>query len=262
MNGPESRLQVNRLGSSLMPDETAINSRTVEDATCTFCGCLCDDITLSVTGDRITEAKNACVLGETWFFNHRPKQGPACLIEGRPASVEDAIERAAMILTEAKYPIVHGLSDTTSEAQRLAVSIADWIGGCIDTTTSSTHGPSIIALQEVGEVTCTLGEVRNRGDLIVFWACNPAETHPRHTSRYSLSPRGTFVPRGRDDRTCIVVDVHQTETADLADQFVRIKPGSEFESLWTLRALAKEVDLDPDQIEANTGVPPYRHGGH
>jgi formylmethanofuran dehydrogenase subunit B len=254
MNRPLDRQQVNRPGNALMPAETAITTRTVDDATCTFCGCLCDDITLNCTGDRITEAKNACALGESWFFSRRQEAGPACLIEGQPASMEDAIERAAKVLTEAKYPIVHGLSDTTSEAQRLAVSIADWIGGCIDTTTSSAHGPSIIALQEVGEVTCTLGEVRNRGDLIVFWACDPAKTDPRHTSRYSLSPRGTFVPRGRDDRTCIVVDVHQTETADLADQFVRIKPGSEFESLWTLRALIKGIELDPDAIEAATGA--------
>ena len=37
--------------------------KIVEDATCTFCGCVCDDIILKVEGDRITEAKNACVLG-------------------------------------------------------------------------------------------------------------------------------------------------------------------------------------------------------
>ena len=44
--------------------------KTVENATCTFCGCVCDDMILTVEGNRITKAKNACVLGNAWFLNH------------------------------------------------------------------------------------------------------------------------------------------------------------------------------------------------
>ena len=187
--------------------------KIVEDATCTYCGCVCDDITLKVEGDRITEAKSACVLGKSWFFNHHLTDGPACLIEGRPASVEDGIERAARILTEAKYPIVYGLCDTTSEAQRVAVSIGDWIGGCVDTTTSDCHGPSGIAFQDVGEVTCTLGEIKNRGDLIIFWGSNPAESHPRHFTKYSLMPKGTFSPAAARTAIASLVDVRKTKSA-------------------------------------------------
>ena len=124
------------------------------------------------------------------------------------------------------------------------MSIADWIGACVDPAHSVDHGPAVLALQEVGEVTCTLGEVRNRGDLIIFWGCDPVESHPRHLSRYSLEPAGLFVPRGRQDRYCVVVDVRETATAQVADQFIAIKPGKEFEALWALRALAKGVELD------------------
>mgnify|MGYP003703727969 CR=1 FL=1 len=38
------------------------------------------------------------------------------------ATLAEGVERAAKILTEAKYPITYGLSDTTCEAQRVAVS--------------------------------------------------------------------------------------------------------------------------------------------
>ena len=34
--------------------ETAPELRVVQDATCTFCGCVCDDMELTVEGDRIT----------------------------------------------------------------------------------------------------------------------------------------------------------------------------------------------------------------
>jgi len=241
--------------STAILNEPKQDLKIVDDATCTFCGCVCDDITLKVEGDRITEAKGACILGKSWYFNHQHTEGASCLINGQPAALEDGIERAARILTDAKYPVLYGLSDTTSEAQRVAVSIGDWIGGCVDTTTSVCHGPSGIAFQDVGEVTCTLGEIKNRGDLIIFWGSNPAESHPRHFTKYSLMPKGLFVPRGRKDRYCVLVDVRKTKSAKAADLFIQIKPRKDFEALWALRALAKGVELDPAETEAETGVP-------
>ena len=50
------------------------------------------------------------MLGKSWFFSHHhTERHPACLIEGRAAPVEEGIERAARILTEARYPIIYGL---------------------------------------------------------------------------------------------------------------------------------------------------------
>lgn len=227
--------------------------KVVADATCTFCGCVCDDIELTVEGGRIVQAKRACGLGTSWFLNHTAEDRPSCLIEGQPASIEQGMDRAARILTDARYPLIYGLSDTTTESQRVAVSLADWIGGSLDTTSSVCHGPSGMALQGVGEVTCSLGEVRNRGDLIIFWGCNPAESHPRHFTRYSLMPKGMFVPNGRKDRTCVVVDVRKTKSAKTADLFIPIRPRCDFEALWTLRAIVAGVALDADQVQEETG---------
>lgn len=227
--------------------------KVVQDATCTFCGCVCDDIDLKVDGYEIVEAKRACVLGTAWFLNHEIEDTPSCKVDGNPASVEEGVERAAQILANSKYPLIYGLSDTTSESQRVAVGIGDWIGGNVDTTTSVCHGPSGMAFQGVGEVTCSLGEVRNRGDMIIFWGSNPAESHPRHFTKYSLMPKGMFLPGGRKDRTCVVVDVRKTKSAKAADIFVQIKPRKDFEALWTLRALANNVELDPEEVERETG---------
>ena len=229
--------------------------KIVKDATCTFCGCVCDDIDLHVKDEKqIVKAVRACGLGKAWFLNHEIDERPSCLIEGQPASVEEGVERTAKILTEAIYPITYGLSDSTSEAQRVAVGITDWIDGTIDTTTSVCHGPSGIAFQGVGEVTCTLGEVANRADMVMFWGSNPAESHPRHFTKYSLMPKGMFVPNGRKDRTCVIVDVRRTKSARAADIFIQIKPRRDFEGLWTLRALAQDIELDGDQVERDTGV--------
>src|SRR5437588_10238774 len=107
--------------------------KVVENATCTFCGCVCDDMELTVEGNHITKAKNACVLGKAWFLNHHIEDRPVATISGQPASLDEAVERAAQILATARYPIVYGLSDTTCQAQRVAVASPDRHGGCVDT---------------------------------------------------------------------------------------------------------------------------------
>src|SRR5262245_5677788 len=237
-----------------MTTSAANDVRVIEHATCTFCGCVCDDIDLTVEGGRITKAKNACVLGKAWFLDHQPAgDRPEALIGGAPASTSEAIAEAARILSAARYPIIYGLSDTTAEAQRIAVEIADLIGGCIDTTTSVCHGPSGIAFQAVGEATCTLGEIKNRADMLIFWGGNPAESHPRHFTKYSVTPKGMFVPNGRKDRYVVLVDVRKTPSARAADLFIQVKPGKDFELLWALRGLVKSVEVDPG-IETETGV--------
>ncbi len=235
--------------------DNQVEHKVVQDATCTFCGCVCDDIDLHVEGDKIVDAKRACVLGSSWFLNHEIEHRPSCHIDGKPAEVAQGVERAAQILAQSKYPLIYGLSDTTSESQRVAVSIADWIDGTVDTTTSVCHGPSGMAFQGVGEVTCSLGEVRNRADMVMFWGSNPAESHPRHFTKYSLMPKGMFLPNGRKDRTAVIVDVRKTKSAKAADIFIQIKPRSDFEGLWTLRALAQDIELDADQVLADTGYP-------
>ena len=232
------------------------NIKIVENATCTFCGCVCDDMHLHVDVEekKIVKAKNACILGRAWFSEHTIEENaPAAMIDGKEVSIEDAIEEAAQTLVNAKFPITYGLSDTTCEAQRQAVAITDIIRGNIDTTTSVCHGPTGLAFQGVGESTSTLGEVKNRADLVIYWGGNPAESHPRHFGRYAVTPKGMFIPGGKKDRTVVLVDVRKTKSAPVADIFIQPKPGKDFEILWALRALVKGKTISAD-IEEETGV--------
>jgi formylmethanofuran dehydrogenase subunit B len=233
------------------------NTKIVKNATCTFCGCVCDDMELHVDLDekRITKAKNACVLGRAWFAEHTiDEDAPKAMIDGKEVSVEEAVEEAAQTLVNAKFPITYGLSDTTSEAQRQAVAISDFIHGNIDTTTSVCHGPSGLAFQGIGESTSTLGEVKNRADLVIYWGGNPAESHPRHFGRYAVTPKGMFTPGGKKDRTVVLVDVRKTKSSPVADILIKPKLGKDFEVLWALRALVKGKKV-ADNIEEITGVP-------
>jgi formylmethanofuran dehydrogenase subunit B len=114
-----------------------MSQTVVPNATCTFCGCVCDDIELHTEGDRIVKAKNACSLGDSWFKNHTAERlYPDALIDGKPATVEAAVEAAAGFLYDANMPLVYGLSNVTCEAQREAVALSELIGGVVDSHTS------------------------------------------------------------------------------------------------------------------------------
>jgi formylmethanofuran dehydrogenase subunit B len=225
----------------------------VTNATCTSCGCLCDDIDVHTEDGRIVRADRACPLGREWFFGHRGDSRNTALVDGHPATMDDAIETAAGILANANRPLIYGLGNSTCESQREAILLAEDIGGVIDTHTSLTHGSSKLGAQLVGKVTCTLGEVRNRADLLIYWGSNPVETHPRHLTRYTYTPIGKFVPGGRYDRTMILVDVQETLSARAADQFLQIQPGTDFELLTVLRAIVRDQPVDADLLAA-TGL--------
>jgi formylmethanofuran dehydrogenase subunit B len=111
--------------------------QVINNATCTFCGCVCDDIELHAEADRIVKAKNACSLGEAHFKYHTAERRyPEALVDGQEASVAEAIEVAADLLYNADMPLVYGLSNVTCEATRQAVALAEMIGGVVDSHTS------------------------------------------------------------------------------------------------------------------------------
>jgi formylmethanofuran dehydrogenase subunit B len=228
----------------------------VEHATCLACGCLCDDIRVVVEGGRIVEAGRTCAIGRPWFLAPRPGEGhPAASIEGRPSGPAEAIERAAEILRAARAPVLWGLSGATIEAAASALAIADRIGAVVDLAGSAEGAARLAAFQRVGQVSASLGEVKDRADLVVFWGVDPLATHPRHWERYSVDPRGRFVPEGRAGRFVIVVDSEPSESSRSADLFVPLAPDRQVEALGMLRALVRGVALDPDRATRSTGLP-------
>ncbi len=104
-----------------------------------------------------------------------------------------------------------------------------------------------------GKVSCTLGEVKNRADLIVYWGGNPAECHPRHFTKYTLTQKGKFVPNGRKDRTMILVDIRETPSVKAADIFLQVRPSKDFEVITALRAIVKGQPVEKALVE-ETGL--------
>jgi len=169
----------------------------VKSITCPICGCLCDDVELTVENNEVIKVKNGCAMCESKFLGYRGEhrvKTPMIRKEGKlvPVSMDEAVHKAAEVLANANYPIIYGWSSTSCEAQRVGMELAEEIGAVNDNTAVVCHGPSILGVQEVGIPTCTLGQIRHRADLIIYWGCDPWSAHPRHLERYTSFTEGRF----------------------------------------------------------------------
>ncbi len=170
--------------------------RIVQDATCTFCGCVCDDIDLHVQGHTIVKARTSLCPRQGLVPKPRHRESSGLSDRGAAGDGREGIERAAQILAEATLS-----TDLRAQRHDRRIATCRRRDRRLDRGTCRYHDQRLprsvgMAFQGVGEVTASLGEVRNRGDLIIFWGSNPAESHPRHFSKYSLMPKGMFLPSG------------------------------------------------------------------
>jgi formylmethanofuran dehydrogenase subunit B len=226
-------------------------TKILKDVACTMCGCVCDDLKLNIAHGHVVGVSPGCALAEPWLLGQSSSDRPSCSVGGQPVLLDEAVQHAAGILAKSDSPLIYGLSGSSTPGQRSAIHLADRIGACIDTTASTCHAPSIVALQGVGESTCSLGEIRNRSDLVIYWGSNPSKSHPRHMERFVDAP-GQFVAGGRLARHVVVVDVKPSESSQRADTFIQVEPGTDFEVLWALRGLVRGFPLDASVVG---GVP-------
>lgn len=208
--------------------------KVVDDVVCLGCGCTCDDIRLHIRDDRVAAADRACSLGVTWFGSGVV---PARALEGGVASTaQQAVDVMARVLIRARTPLVYLAPDVTCETQRQAVAVADALHATLDTVTSATSLTSILSAQQRGRAGATLGEIRNRADVVVFWGVDPAVRYPRFQERYAPAPSGVHVPEGRRSRMVIAVDVGQQRGPSDADVRVAVAAGDEVATLARLIA--------------------------
>lgn len=230
----------------------------INNVVCPFCASLCDDIKVNVENNEIKGFKNGCGISFTKFMKHHVNavKSPMMRKGGKDGNLKDvsmdeAIEKASEILTNANYPLIFGLSTTACEAQNKAMELAELIGATIDHLPSICHCPSMVGMQNVGQTTVTLGDVKNRADMVIFWGCNPIEAHPRHFIRYSGTPKGMWSDRSK--RYLVTIDIRETPTAKKSDKLIKISWGKDFELISIIRAAIKGHKI-PDNVEEITGA--------
>ena len=178
-----------------------------EAVTCLGCGCMCDDLRVEVQNGAIAGVDPDCGLARLWFDTARPaSEAEPATLDGCSVSFDEAIARAGELLTRARAPLFLGLTRSATETVREALALADHLGGRVWLDRSHADLGRVAAFAQSGRVSATLGEVKNRADVVVFLGADPVTSHPRHWERYSVDAPGRFVQQGRAGRFVIVID--------------------------------------------------------
>ncbi|TDV19525.1 formylmethanofuran dehydrogenase [Paraburkholderia caballeronis] len=151
---------------------------------CPFCALLCDDVTIRAYADGTLDAPDArCPkLAHALAGYSGTDAQCSASIDGAPASADDALDRAAQRLARAHRPLFGGLATDVAGARAL-YPLAAACGAALDHLHGETLAPAILAQQDRGALFTTLSEIRTRADLVVVFACRPAERQPRFYER-------------------------------------------------------------------------------
>jgi formylmethanofuran dehydrogenase subunit B len=138
-------------------------------------------------------------------------------------------------------------AELTVPAYGAALALADPLAATTDGVVSEPAAAGILAGQRRGRATATLGEIRNRADLIVYWGVDPDRRYPRYRSRYADAPRAFHLAEGDHPRTVVSVSVGGDAGPADADLRLGLTPAQELVALAELRAglLGRHLGGDP-----------------
>src|SRR5215472_1013309 len=172
------------------PRETELR----RDVACPFCGLACDDLEIEVAPQQLRLRKGACPISRAQFERDLPADARP-QIAGRESERDAAIAAAAGILRESRLPVFGGLG-TDIEGLRGALALADRAGGVIDHQGSRGLFADLTALRDIGTMSTTFSEVRNRADLLLIVGPDPLPVMPRFLERCFSSEPTLFAETG------------------------------------------------------------------
>jgi formylmethanofuran dehydrogenase subunit B len=233
------------------------------DFTCTGCGCLCDDLAIALSDTGKPEIENInCSLASRFLEREvehltRAWTAPAALAMGEAAPLRKALYVVESLLSWGRRPrarVIFGATESSLEAQRAAVRLADLVSATMTVGPNLTGSPRWLARQRAGWVSATWGEIRQRADLVLMWDLDPGPdgTHPRFAERFLDRP-GRFVPEGASNRTVLRLSTWTDPAGGRSSDSISVPPSGLLALLSGLRALIRGRAVDPARLEVATG---------
>ena len=178
-----------------------------ENVTCLHCGLLCDDLTVQVKdlSLRVLNPESSYCASAYADASLNKDAQPTSLIFGKPASIEEALKKAAEILRASSQPLINGLIADVQTC-RNAIALTEKVGGVIDHANGSRIRCSTAVMQRIGEVKTTLAEVRNRADCVVIFGPSVLQKFPRFLNRI-LRPEKSLGNENSINKKIFVLDL-------------------------------------------------------
>ena len=171
-----------------MTETSAAASAAGSTWTCPFCPLACDHLgvgfgdaarPLELRGGDCARASRALAQ-----FGAAPSNA-AAQVDGQPCDVATAVATAARLLDASRQPLFGGLGTDVAGARAL-YPLACATGAICDAGAGEALMHGLRALQDRGQFTTTLAEVRTRADLIVFVGGLPTDLAPLLAERCGI----------------------------------------------------------------------------
>ena len=194
------------------------NVTTFANITCPFCSLLCDDLTVTHHNGQLKLKNRACQKAKSHFEAELSDLSPA--INGKKTSVEEAIKYTARILRKSRQPLFAGLG-TDVAGMGAVMKLADMTGGMVDHMHSNGAMLNMKVIQDQGWMMTTMGEVKNRADMIIMIGTDGATNYPRFFERVINNKYSLFT---RDNGKKNIVFIGDKSGFKLDPQTRKLKP--------------------------------------
>ena len=170
--------------------------------TCPFCPLLCDDLQPDPLAPELQTPP--CLRAGRQLQAHGSAAPTSPRANGRDSTLAEAIEAAAEIISGCGQLLMAGLGADVAGARAL-FRLAAATGAICDAAGGEALSQALRAQQDRGAFSATIGEVRERADLLVFVGSWPLERAPRLLDRMiggradppALLALGANAPDGR-----------------------------------------------------------------
>ena len=196
-----------------MSDDIAAGVTAQQRWTCPFCPLACDHLgvrvardgaALALVGGECARASRALASFDVLAATATPT------LDGTACSLDDAVATAAAWLAASRQPLFGGLGTDVAGARAL-YRLACATGAICDAGAGEALMAGLRALQDRGQFTTTLAEVRTRADVIVFVGGLPVDVAPLIGLRCGIGD-----PQGPPQRHIVVLGARADDEATLS----------------------------------------------
>lgn len=146
-----------------------------------FCGIASDDLVVRVEGEQVKILENGDAVTVAGFEHPLGDRRPR--VQGRSATLEEAVAAAAECLRQARRPVFGGFG-TDVEGARAALSLAERCGATVDQARAGGGLRNLLTLSDTGWTACTLAELKNRAEVLIVFGGAVETDFPRFYERF------------------------------------------------------------------------------
>ena len=214
-----------------------------------FCGIASDDLTISVTGQKLTVIENGDPITAKGFETPITETAPR--VDGQETTLAEAVQRIAELMRDSEQTVISGLA-TDLNGARAAMALADKGRATVDHMNSTGAFRNFLVLQDTGWMNTTLAEVKNRVDLLLVVGSDIETGYPRFFERM-VWPKDTLFGQDIESRDVIYLGKAPSGTASTSPkgkkaEVIPCDDADLPEVMSVLRALISGRELQAEQV--------------